>query len=761
MRTPLKNRVVVRLFLSYLAVILLLFVFSYLYATAIVKDFHISSLSAKMRDEAKIVMRLLPVGLEGAALDRLCRDLGRDLGVRITVIALDGKVLGDSDEPSVAMENHGTRPEVLDALAKGAATSIRYSATVRHEMLYQAVLSSTGDRGWMVRLSVPLDSIEAAENSIRRAMLLGLLVFSTLGLMAAFFFSRHLEQRIKRILEFSDNVAKGIFSQQPMLLNRADELGVLEANLNRLSRSIQEKIASITAEKEKVDSILRCMTSGVLVVDTRGRLILLNENAKRMFNLPEESDPHGASLVELSRHPEMKKLLAEVLACDCSTACFTKEICLDEAKWFQVNAVSLRGADEKPLGYILVFHDITELKRLETVRSDFVANVSHELRTPLTAIQGYAETLLRSPPADPKDTEHFLGIIHRHSERLGRLIDDLLTLSDLESGKVQLTREKLDVSELVGKVLEIFQDQAQRKNIALVRQIEPGLPAILGNPDRLQQLLINLIDNALKYTGKGSITVAAGLAGIRDRELGIGAAPESPTPNSQSPTPNSRRWVEVAVSDTGCGIPEKELPRLTERFYRVDKARSRELGGTGLGLAIVKHIVQAHHGQLKIESRIQKGATVKVFLPAENDARAKQILFLCTANSCRSQMAEGFARKLAPQYVTVYSAGTEPRAVHPLAIRVMNEAGIDISAQRSKSLEEVPVDKMDIVVTLCGEAAESCPTFSAGTKRQHWPLSDPALAEGSEEVVLKIFRAVRDEIHARVGQLLSPYLRSQ
>jgi two-component system phosphate regulon sensor histidine kinase PhoR len=755
MNRPWKNRVVVRLFLSYLAVVLLLFVLFYLYATATVKDFHISSLSAKMRDEAKIVMRLLPVGLEGAALDRICRDLGRDLGVRITVIALDGKVLGDSDESSAAMENHGARPEVVEALAGGAGQSTRYSTTVHHEMLYQAVLSSEGNRRWMVRLSLPLDSIEVAENSIRRAMLSGLLVFSSLGLLAVFIFSRRLDQRIKRILDFSDNVAKGVFSQQPMLLNRADELSILEANLNRLSRSIQEKIASITAEKEKVDSILRCMTEGVLVVDTQGRLILLNQNAQKMFGLQPAQNLQGASLMEISRHPEMRTLSQEVLSCDCSTECFTREICLDEGKWFQVNAVSLRGADDKPLGYILVFHDVTVLKRLETVRSDFVANVSHELRTPLTAIRGYAETLLRSPPADPKQAEHFLGIIHRHSERLGRLIDDLLTLSDLESGKIQITREKLQAAELIGKVLEIFQDQAQRKNIALVRQIEPGLSAILGDPDRLQQLLINLIDNALKYTDKGSITVAAGLAGIRDRELGIGAAPESPTPNSQSPTPNSRRWVELSVSDTGCGIPEKELPRLTERFYRVDKARSRELGGTGLGLAIVKHIVHAHGGSLAIESRLQKGTTVRILLPAGNEATAKQILFLCTANSCRSQMAEGFARKLAPGDVTVYSAGSEPTTVHPLAIRVMKEAGIDISAQRSKSLGEVPVENIDLVVTLCGEAAESCPTFPAKTERRHWPLSDPALAEGDEEGVLKTFREVRDEIRARVKSIFS------
>ncbi len=598
MKRPWKSKVVVKLFLSYLVVVLLLSVLFYLYAASVVKDFHVSSLSAKMRDEAKIVSRLLPPGLDGNAFDRICREVERDLGVRITVIALDGKVLGDSEESSTAMENHGTRPEVMEALAKGAGASTRYSTTVRHEMLYQAVLDGKDKPERIIRLSIPLNAIEETERSIRHAILLGLLMFSGLGLLLAFFFSRQLKRRVKRLVEFSEEVSRGSFPL-PIPIGREDEISLLERNLNEMSRSIQEKIKGVVGEKEKVDSILRCMTEGVLVVDTRGRLILLNENAQKMFNLATNHDLRGASLMEISRHPEMKKLIEEILACDCRNECFTKEISLDGGAWFRVNAVSLRGADEKSLGYVLVFHDVTELKRLETVRSDFVANVSHELRTPLTAIRGYAETLLQSPPADSKDQEHFLGIIHRHSERLGRLIDDLLALSDLESGKIQLTKELLPTAELISRVLEVFHDQARKKDIALSQDIQPGLPSILGDSDRLQQLLINLIDNAVKYTpAGGAVKVRASLAVSANHHPAM---------------------VEIAVSDTGCGIPEKDLPRLTERFYRADKARSRELGGTGLGLAIVKHIVQAHHGRLKIESQIQKGTTVRVLLPAEEE----------------------------------------------------------------------------------------------------------------------------------------------
>ncbi|MBI4490903.1 MAG: PAS domain-containing protein [Deltaproteobacteria bacterium] len=738
MKRPWKNRLIVKFFLSYLVVVLLLFAFFYPYSGAIVKNFYISSLSKKMEQEARIVSRLLPAGLEGEALDKICRELAQDLKSRVTVIALDGRVQGDSDQRSLAMENHGTRPEVVEALSRGGGRSIRYSTTVQYEMLYQAILQREKDQGRIVRISVSLGTVEEAIGSIRRAILLGLFLISGLGLLLAFFFSRHLGRRVRRMAEFSQNVSKGFFLQEPLRVREEDELSTLENNLNEMSRSLQEKIKGIVAEKEKVDSILRCMIEGVLVVDTQGRLILLNQKAQKMFNLPPTQSLQGASLLEVSRHPEMKRLTEEVLACDCSTECFSKEISLDEGRWFRVNAVSLRDGDNRPLGYILVFHDITELKRLETVRADFVANVSHELRTPVTAIRGYAETLLRTPPADPSDTEQFLSIIQRHSERLGRLIDDLLTLSDLESGKIHLARENVKAAELIERVVEIFQDQAKKKGVSLSHAIEFDLPPILGDPDRLQQLLINLVDNAIKYTpAGGQVKITACQALFSEK-------PAHP-------------MVEIAVTDTGCGIPEKDLPRITERFYRVEKARSRELGGTGLGLAIVKHIVQAHEGFLKIGSQVQKGTTVRVFLPAANDGKElKEILFLCTANSCRSQMAEGFARVLAPKEIRVYSAGTEPKKVHPLAIKVMEELGIDISDQRSKGLEAVPLEKIDLVVTLCGEAAESCPTLAKMTERLHWPLPDPASARGDEDSVLKTFREVRDEIRTRVKKLFFP-----
>jgi two-component system phosphate regulon sensor histidine kinase PhoR len=337
------------------------------------------------------------------------------------------------------------------------------------------------------------------------------------------------------------------------------------------------------------------MVEGLVVIDPKGKVLLINEQAKTMFGVTEEQIRDG-SFVEISRSPAMRTILREMSEFDFANNTYSKRVSIEDGRLFRVNAVSLRNGTERPSGSILVFHDITEIQKLETVRSDFVANVSHELRTPLTAIRGYVETLLHNPPSDAADTNQFLTIIDRHTERLSRLTQDLLVLSDLELSARKLTLKPVEAIQLVQRVLEVFWDRAAKRNVTLSYSGTSGLPLILGDYDRLQQLFINLVDNAVKYTpAGGSVTITA-------TQTHLGAQADTA--------------VEIAVVDTGAGIAEKDLPRLTERFYRVDKARSRELGGTGLGLAIVKHIVLAHGGELKIESVINKGTTVRVLLPA-------------------------------------------------------------------------------------------------------------------------------------------------
>jgi len=591
-----NRSLVFKFFVSYLATVILLFGTIYIYSSASIRNFYISSLSRRMDQEAHVLARVLPFQIDGPAFDSICQQRSQEIAVRITVIAVDGRVLCDSAEQSGKMENHGSRPEVLEAIANGTGSSIRHSATVGYDMLYRAWLQTDGESQRIIRVAMPLTEIQNALSSLRWTLLGGLAIASGLGLVLAYGFSRHLSRRVKRLVDFSQRVAHGQFPQNFFSHRGQDEIHLLEQNLNEMSAKIRQNIDQVVAEREKSDSILQCMLEGVLVLDPRGRVLVINEKAKRMFHVTEDRDIYGVPIVELSRHPEMRKILQEVLTFDFNRKRYSKEIELDEGQWFRVNAVSLRHGTDTVVGSILVFHDITEIKRLETIRSDFVANVSHELRTPLTAIRGYVETLLQRPPEDPQDANYFLAIIERHAERLGRLTEDLLTLSDLESGKVQLTRQPVDAVQLIQRVLEVFWTQADAKKVRLKQVVEPGLPPLLGDLDRLQQLFINLVDNAIKYTPSGGqVTLKA-----------------STVPHVLESEPR----LEISVSDTGSGIPEKDLPRLTERFYRVDKARSRDLGGTGLGLAIVKHIVQAHKGDLKIESIIQKGTTVRVFLPA-------------------------------------------------------------------------------------------------------------------------------------------------
>jgi two-component system phosphate regulon sensor histidine kinase PhoR len=582
-------------FLSYLAIVALLFASFYIFSSLELHKRQIAAISERMAQESRFVARILPFDQEGASLDEACRQLETDLGTRITVISPDGKVLGDSAEPSATMENHARRPEVVQALEHGSGSATRYSTTVGHEMLYRAFYQDNGsDR--IIRLARPLTEIQESLRSVRWSILSGFLLASALGLLLAWFFSRRLTHRFQRLEQFAGRVAAGSFPQDFFPDRVGDEISLLEQRLNEMSLRIRGNLRQITAEKEKADSILRCMIEGVLVLDPKGHVMLMNHQVRAMFHVPPEKDMSGLSVLEISRHPEMHRIVEEVLAYDFSEARYSKEVELEDERCFRVNAVRLRSPQGHSLGSILVFHDVSDIKRFEAMRSDFVANVSHELRTPLTAIRGYVETLLDAPPVDPADSRQFLEIIERHSERLSRLTEDLLTLSDLESGKIQLNFQPLDPNHLIQRVLEIFWDRGSKKDIRLIHRAAPDLPELHGDSDRLEQIFINLVDNAIKYTpAGGTVTLTATRTAAADG------------------TPQ----IEIAVADTGPGIPEKDLPRLTERFYRVDKARSRDLGGTGLGLAIVKHIVQAHKGELEIESTVNKGTNVRVRIPQE------------------------------------------------------------------------------------------------------------------------------------------------
>jgi two-component system, OmpR family, phosphate regulon sensor histidine kinase PhoR len=435
--------------------------------------------------------------------------------------------------------------------------------------------------------------------------------------LGAFLFGLRLHQRLASLHKFIVTPPpRDLLPSLPVW--DEDEVGALERGLQRLIARHHEQTRVLQSEGKKLEAVLQSMAEGVVVVDPAGNVVLCNRMAQDLFSLPPAQDWRGKPLQAFSRHPLLQELLRKVANRRPSDPPVTREIETEgkTQRYLAVSAMQVSEDGTTVSGYVLVFHDLTQLKRLESVRADFVANVSHELRTPLTAIKGYAETLLNGALKDPDTAVRFLTIIDRHSERLSRLIDDLLTLSNLELGAVELRRDEVILTELTNEMFEVVKDKAERGGVTLLQDIPPELPILHGDSDRLQQVLLNLIDNAIKYTpAGGTVTVTAKtVRGPRSAVRSL--EPKRQNPNERAThTEREDGWIEMAVADTGCGIPEAEIPRLTQRFYRVDKARSRELGGTGLGLAIVKHIVQAHEGSLQIESQLNQGTTVRLFLP--------------------------------------------------------------------------------------------------------------------------------------------------
>ncbi|MBI3812578.1 MAG: phosphate regulon sensor histidine kinase PhoR [Nitrospirae bacterium] len=361
----------------------------------------------------------------------------------------------------------------------------------------------------------------------------------------------------------------------------------ITAGANRMATDLEAEVAEITEDRARLRTVLSSMVEGVLVLDRDSKILLLNSAIERMFQL-EGPAAVGRPLIEVFRHHPLHRLLQKVLESEADQS-DEMVIFMPEERTFTVQAsVAQTGA----VAVVMVFHDVTDLKRLERIRKDFVANVSHELRTPLTSIKGYIEALLDGAKDDPKKCAEFLGIIQKHADQLDALLSDLLQLSTIESGQYQWRRGPVSIGDLIGKAVHLLRPLAEKKGQAISVAPAEGVGPVIGDADKLTEVLINLIDNAIKYTPDGGrITVE-----VRPGESA----------------------VEIAISDTGIGISSKEIPRIFERFYRIDRARSRELGGTGLGLAIVKHIVEAHGGKVRVESRIGKGSRFVVSLPKKS-----------------------------------------------------------------------------------------------------------------------------------------------
>lgn len=570
---------------SYLLLVLLLGAGLYGYLTITLEEQLVSGIREHLRDQARIAALMAAKEIKDPERDAplLTRAVSQVVRARVTLIAQDGKVVGDSEVSAAdltRLENHGERPEVKQAIASGMGSAIRYSATLHTDMMYLAV--PFGSQG-VVRLALPLSEVEKTRLGLKKSLAAVFAVAVFLSLALSYLLSHLTSRTLRDLAATAARIGRGEPGARARVRS-ADELGGLASVMNDMAQRIEGQMERISSEKNRLDAILEGMGEGVMVTDAEAVITLVNPAFCSLFG----TDPgvQGKKLLEINRHPDLYAACREVLA---ERQERHQEITLAGGKNTRVHWVPLPRVGALQ-GVVAVFHDISTLKRVEKIRRDFVANVSHELRTPVTVIKGYAETLLSGAlSGDEERSTHFLKIIDNHASRLSTLIADLLALSELESGELAMQFESVRLESAVLQTLQLLELKAEEKGVTVKSLGLKEAPLVCADRRRLDQVLMNLLDNAIKYsTQGGTVTVSA------TEEAGL---------------------VRISVRDTGIGIPEKDLPRLFERFYRVDEARSRERGGTGLGLSIVKHIVQAHGGNVEVQSTQGQGAQFSFTLP--------------------------------------------------------------------------------------------------------------------------------------------------
>jgi len=528
---------------------------------------------------------------EIAALQSWIRRMATS-GARVTVIAADGTVLADSQSDPQTMENHAGRPEIAQAMAEGSGRSMRHSATVNRELLYYAVRQpSAAGKSVVLRFAEPEETVGEVLGPFRKSLGLASLAILLVASGLILLVSRNFSERIEKLTTFSQRVAEGDFRPQASE-GTGDALDRLSHSLNQTAARLDRTIHTLTEERNLSSAILGSMVEGVLVVNGAERVVFANQSFAEILGLKVPPQP-GSGLVEVVRQTELIEAARQVLAGEPRVQA---EIVTGTLRqhFFAATVASVRAAETN--GAVIVLHDITDLRKLERVRRDFVANVSHEFRTPLTAIQGFAETLLAGAMNDPQNRERFLGIIVEHSRRLARLTEDLLMLSKMDADRLELETRRIPVGPFVESCIETSTPRAKDKDLKLLVNLAERVPDIAGDRRRLTEVLQNLLDNAIQYTPAGG-------------QIMVSAGPK----NGE---------VIFTVSDTGIGIPQADQPRIFERFYRVDVARSREVGGTGLGLSIAKHLIENHGGKIWVESEVGRGSQFHFSVPIFDVERA-------------------------------------------------------------------------------------------------------------------------------------------
>lgn len=571
----------VRTFISYVLIILMVFVLIFLFSQNSIKTFYFDELESQLRQvgaalKPKAVELYEAADMEG--MDRLAKEVGREVDMRITVITPAGTVIADSRNDPRQMENHGDRPEVIQALKGNTdkAGAIRFSSTMGEQMLYLAMpIEREGDARFVIRLSLYLSHIKQLIRDLKWKFTALLLVLFVLALLVAWYFSRGISRPIREIASATREFASGNFDVK-IFLEKKDELAEVADSFNHMVMTQKELFSKLSQNRAELNAIISSMREGLVVIDPDGEIVLYNESFAEITG---KKEMMGYLYWEAIRIPGFEEYVKRAFQ---SGKSFYEEIELDDIPYL----VSFNRMKEGK-NLVVMFRDISEFKQLERMKKDFVVNLTHELKTPLTAIKGFVETL--EEEENIKNTQ-YMEIIKRHTDRMNQIVSDLLVLSELEDKRRDVVFEPVDLNAIVNNILKIYREKVVGKKLELEIDIPENLPNVMGERFKIEQLFINLVDNAVKYTDEGKISIT-----MREAEDG--------------------KTVEIQIGNTGLIIPEKSLPRLFERFYVVDKSRSRKLGGTGLGLSIVKHVVLLHKGDISVESIEGKGTVFTIYLP--------------------------------------------------------------------------------------------------------------------------------------------------
>jgi two-component system phosphate regulon sensor histidine kinase PhoR len=586
-----KKRLLWHLFPSFLLITIISLVAVTWYASRSLRAFFLEQTASDLKARARLfesqILRYIDP-LEEKNIDLLCKDIGKGASTRFTVILTSGKVAGDSEEDPALMDTHLDRPEFIQALNSPFGMSIRYSRTLDKNMMYVGVPITVNNRILaVVRASIPVTAIDALLRNIRNDIALGGLIIAVFAAILSLVISRRIARPIEQIKRTAESIAHGNFQARSQV-DQSDEIGSLSDAINQMAAQLRDRIDTVMRQRNEIEAMLSSMSEGIIAVDEEERILSMNQAAAAMFSC-DINEAQGRSIQEVVRNTVLHDFVKKALT---SQGPVEKDIVLysDVERIINAHGTVLQGGDEHRVGALIVLNDVTRLWRLENIRRDFVANVSHEIRTPITAIKGFVETLRDGSVKDPKESRRFLGIVEKHVDRLEAIIEDLLSLSRIErgvEGEHIMLQEGL-IRDILLTAIQVCEVKAAPKKISLELSCNDELRANI-NSALLEQAVVNLIDNAVKFSDDGS-TILVKAAQI----------------NGQ---------ISISVRDQGCGIEKEHLSRLFERFYRADKARSRQMGGTGLGLAIVKHIAQAHGGRVSVESTPRKGSTFSIHIP--------------------------------------------------------------------------------------------------------------------------------------------------